>query len=85
MVFILSSVSWPFLLEYLNDIVIFSKSPQDHVEQMRHVLRIQYKTGFTLKLKSCKSLPETIDYSSHVIQSGRPELTDHTADEVTKL
>lgn len=82
---ILASVHCWLALVYLDHIVVFTKSPHDHTEQVRRVLRIPYTAGVTPKLKKCKLFTETIDYFRHVIRPGRLELAEHTANDVVKL
>lgn len=67
----LVSVQWQFALVYLDDIVIFSKSPADHIEQDRRVSRMIYEFGVSLKLKKGKFFAETIHHLSHVLRSVR--------------
>lgn len=49
---ILSAVRWKFALVYLDDIVIFSRTPEEHLNHLRHVLRLLKTAGVTLNLKS---------------------------------
>lgn len=82
---ILTSVRWQFALADLNDIFVFSKSPQDHTKQVWRVLRLACKAGVTPKLKKRKFFAETIDYLGHIIWPGRLELAEHITDDVAKL
>lgn len=50
---ILSSVMWQFALIYLNDIAVFSKTPEDHIEHTGKVLTLLRDFGVTLKLNKC--------------------------------
>lgn len=51
----LVSVCWQFTLAYLDDLVLYSMSPQDHTEPVRRVLKLLYKAGATLKLMSLQA------------------------------
>lgn len=82
---IFASVPWQFAVVYMDDIVVFSKLPKNHIEQGRCVLRKLYKAGVTLKLKKGKFFTETIDYLGHVIRPGSVELAGHITDTVEKL
>lgn len=53
---------WQFALVSLQDILVFSKSPEVHIEQFRRVLRLLFKAVVLLKLKKYMSFAETIDY-----------------------
>lgn len=81
----LATVRWQSALVDLDDIVMSSKLPKDHIEQVRRVLRSLNKNGMTLKLKKSKLLADIIDYSGHVIRPGRLEHAEHTIDAVMKL
>lgn len=78
-------ILWHFDLVYLYDIVVISKSPVNHIEQIRHMLRVLYKAGTKLKLNKCKFFVETIDYLSHIVRFSRIELAERTMDAITKL
>lgn len=82
---IVVSVRVQFALSYLDDILVFSKSPQDHIVQVRRVLRILYNTAIALKLKSYKFFAESIDYISQIIRLGRLEHVKNTSEAVAKL
>lgn len=82
---ILFSVCWQFALLFLDDIVVFLKPTQDHIDQVRRVLQLLYRASVTLKLKECKLYAEQIDYLGHVIRPGCLELSEHTTDAVVKL
>lgn len=43
---ILSSVKWQCALVYLNDIVIFLKSLDEHIDQVRQVLTLLNDAGY---------------------------------------
>lgn len=64
---ILSSIRWQSTLLYLDDIVIFSKSVEEHVQLVRKVVTMLRDVGITLKLKKCPLFAErktTSDMSS---------------------
>lgn len=53
---ILAYIYLSFALMLLNDIVVFSISPADHIKQDLRVLWLLYDAGVTLKLGNCKFL-----------------------------
>lgn len=69
----------------LIDTVLFSKTLQDCIADIRRVLWLRFKVGITLKLKKSMFYAETIDYFSHVVRPGRLALWLHTSDVVAKL
>lgn len=48
---ILSTIQWKVSLMYLDDIVIFSRSPKAHMKNFRLVLALLQNGGVTIKLK----------------------------------
>lgn len=66
---ILCSAKWQFALVYLDDVVIFSKSPDDHIDNVRQFLAVLKDAGATLKLRKCKYSTNCMDYFVHVIKS----------------
>lgn len=53
---LLSTVKWQQALASLEDIVIFSKTPDDHIEHTRSVLYLLKDANVTLKLNKCPLL-----------------------------
>ena len=66
MVDILSSCR-PFTLIYIDDIVIYSKSFQEHLNHVNQVFSILYKHNFQLNPPKCSIFQHKIDYLSHTI------------------
>lgn len=73
------------MLVHLDDVVVFSKSPQDHVEQARRVLRLLYEATATFTLKKYYFFAEVVVYLAHLIRPGSLELAGHTSDAAAKL
>lgn len=82
---ILFIVKWQFAPVYLNDIVIFSMTPEQHLGHVREIPSLFYNAGATLKLKKCHFFTNTIDDLGHVISSKRLILASHTKDDSRKL
>ena len=68
---ILSGVKWKTCLVYLDDVIVFSKSRQDHLSHVAEALTLLGNAGLSLKLKKCHFFAETVDYLGHVIRPGR--------------
>jgi Reverse transcriptase (RNA-dependent DNA polymerase) len=56
-----------FALAYLDDIILFSKSVEDHLSQLRQVLDLHRQFGMKLKLSKCKVLQEQVEYLGHLV------------------
>lgn len=82
---IISSVLWQLALAHLDDIVMFSRRPQDYIEQVRRTLRLLYKASVIRKLKKWKFFAENIDYLGHVNRTGRLQFAQYTLGAVQNL
>lgn len=58
-----------FTENYIDDILIFSKSFQEHIEHIEKVLKAIINEGFRLKLKKCTFAAESIKYLGHIIEN----------------
>lgn len=47
---IFTSVEWQLTLIYLNDIVVFSKTPQEHINHIRKIILLLHSASATRKL-----------------------------------
>ena len=71
---ILAKYKWRMCLIYLDDIVVFSKSIDDHIRQVDEVLQALRSAGVSLKFKKCKFFSTSINYLGHIIRPGRMEI-----------
>ena len=62
---LLSDVRWESVIVYLDDIIIFSKSFEEHVRHLRVVLQKLTDSGATLKFSKCKFFRQSVDYLGH--------------------
>jgi hypothetical protein len=66
----LSGLTWKTCLVYLDDIIVFSKTPAEHMAHLDALLHRLYRAGLTLNLKKFHFIKETVDYLGHVIRPG---------------
>jgi len=59
-----------FCFVYLDDIVIYSNSIQDHFQHLKQLFAKLEASGLTLNLKKCSMLQKTITYLDHVVSEG---------------
>ena len=71
---ILSGLRWKSCLVYLDDIIIFSRTIEDHFKHLGEVLHLLSRAGLSLKLKKCHFFKETVNYLGHVIRPGKLEV-----------
>ena len=69
---------------YLNDLVIYSSTWQEHLSHVEQIFLRLKKAGLTIKLKICQLAMEECTYLGHVIGKGtsRPELSKLKAVEI---
>ena len=58
-------------MEYIDDVVIFSKTEEEHFAQVDHVLTLLEEAGVKLKLKKCFFFHQRVEYLGHTITPGR--------------
>ena len=52
---------------YLNDIIVFSKTPEEHLERLRGVCDKLTKAGLKLKASKCEFFKSKITYLGHIV------------------
>jgi len=70
----LSGLHWTTCLVYLDDIIIFSRTVEEHLEQLREVLERLKDAGLKLKPSKCHLLQKSVGYLGHVISEHGVEL-----------
>jgi len=76
---ILSVVKRQSLLIYLDDVIVYSRTEEEHFGHFDHVLRRLREAGVTLRLPKCRFFRTTVDYLGHKIKPGRLGVMDaHT-------
>jgi len=68
---ILAGVKWQICLVYLDEVIVFSRSPEEHLHHFEEVLTRLEKAGVTLKAANCHFFQEEVEYLGHVIGPGR--------------
>jgi len=68
---LLAGVKWHKGLVYLDDVIVFSRSPEEHLQHLDEVMTRLGKAGVTLKEAKCHFFQEEVEYLGHVIRPGR--------------
>ena len=63
-------------LIYLNDMIVFSKMPKDHVVQLRAVFKKLKEAGLKLKTNKCRFFKKSLTYLGHRMSEGGIETND---------
>lgn len=74
-----------FALVYIDDIVIYSKSFDDHLKHITQVLSLLLQHNFQLNPVKCSIFQNTIDYLSHTISITGLRPTDEKVQAIIKL
>ena len=64
---ILRSVIRKFALVYLDDVIIYSTSIEQHIKHIDIVLGLLQEAGLKIKLSKCTFLQTSVNYLGHVI------------------
>ena len=59
----------PFVLVCLDDILVFSKSPQEHAEHLQQVLALLRHEKLYAKLSKCFFFRESVGFLGHVVSA----------------
>ncbi|KAL5509722.1 hypothetical protein EMCRGX_G005140 [Ephydatia muelleri] len=66
---VLAGLHWMTCLVYLDDIIIFSRSVETHVKQLKEVLECLKIAGLKIRPKKCHLLQTSVQYLGHVISA----------------
>ena len=72
---VLAGLHWTTCLVYLDDIIIFSKSIEQHLAQLSDVFARLKGAGLKIRPKKCRLLQTSVQYLGHII-SGEGVRTD---------
>ncbi len=67
--FVLRDVLGKKALVYLDDVIIFSETFEDHLNDIREVFDLIRNAGLKLKRKKCQFIKESVNYLGHIISS----------------
>ena len=58
-----------FAMGYLDDIIIFSKTEEEHLQNLEEIFECLRKAGLKLKLQKCSFFNKHIRYLGHLISN----------------
>ena len=64
---LLGSLQWKMLLIYLDDILVYGKNFQEHLERLGVVLRTLIKANLKLKPEKCNLFRRSVKFLGHII------------------
>ena len=66
---VLSGLHWSICLVYLDDIIVFGKSVEEHLDQLREVLTRLQNAGLKIKPSKCHLMQTRVWYLGHIVSS----------------
>ena len=70
---ILTQFKWKTCLVYLDDVIIFSNSVEEHIRHVDEILTALEEAGVTLKISKCRFFTKQVEYLGHFISPGSLE------------
>ncbi len=64
---LLANGRWDYMVVYLDDIVIFSKTIEEHKQHVADVISTLHKSHFQVSPPKCSIAVETIEFLSHIV------------------
>ena len=66
---VLAGLHWSSCLVYLDDIIVFSRTVEDHFDKLREVLSRLRSAGLKIKPSKCHLLQSSVRYLRHVVSA----------------
>ena len=73
---VLTKFKWKSCLVYIDDILIFSKTVEDHIRHVDEILTTLTEANITLKISKCRFFSDTVEYLGHLIKPGQLQIDD---------
>src|SRR5947209_3403852 len=58
---------WAFCLVYIDDVIIYSKTEEEHLDHIDKFLNIIEEKGFKVKAKKCQLFKTKLNFLGHII------------------
>lgn len=82
---IIVKVKCQFALVYLDDVIVFSSSVEEHIEHVETVLRFLKESVVTHNLERCAFFKDAVYYLAYVIRPAKLEVATRTKDAIVGL
>lgn len=73
---ILAGVKWKTCLVYLDDIIVFSRNPKEHLAHLDEIFGLLARAGVSLKATKCVLFHEEVEYLGHIVGRGHVRVND---------
>jgi hypothetical protein len=81
---VLAGINWRFCLVYLDDIITFSKTFDEHIGHLSEVLERLQEAGLTLKGDKCSFANRQLEYLGHIISDEGISMDPKKVDAIVK-
>jgi len=82
---ILSGMTWQTCLVYLDDVIVFSDTAENHLRALDEALTRLGRAGVTLKAKKCQFFQTSVDYLGHIICTGEMRVHNKNLEALAKV
>ena len=67
---LLSGVKWKTCLVYSNDVIVFSRTVEEHITHLYEVFGLLSRAGASLRASKCFLFQEEVEYLGHIVGRG---------------
>ena len=78
----LTGLVWKCCIVYIDDIIIYSDSFEEHKKHLRKVLKRLKAANIVLKPSKCDIARKEVEYLGHIVGNGQLKTTKHNVDKV---
>ena len=80
----LGNLHLQYCIIYLDDIIVFSKMPDEHIKRLRSVFEKLDQAGLHLKPSKCEFFKKRVEYLGHIISENGIETNPKTIEAIIK-
>ncbi|KRX30240.1 Retrovirus-related Pol polyprotein from transposon 17.6, partial [Trichinella murrelli] len=63
----LRGLTWKTCLVYLDDVIVFGKTEEEHLERLEGVLSRLQSVGLKIKPEKCQLMRQSVRYLGHIV------------------